>query len=323
VDEPDGVNGIRGEVLAPALAEQAIKNLIFLATALRIHPELSKSKYDALAAKKKRKLDGNDTENVNVEAEEDDAKENSEDNDDDGVEDGVEQVNISSGGDDAEVEVKSSPLDYFMKRMNLMSRRRGDDRRVAVFQFYAAFAASQPQVVVMKYLPEMIDALYRCGVDGQSNIQTHGTKPSPRPSSTTIVTGSDGKKAEETVDDVSVAELADEVLSLLEQTAGSEAYLAAYGDVQRKFTEKRDKRKRHRAAEAVTNPEQYATQKLERNKMKKEGEKRRKRVFGEMRKMGGSSGKRSGKGKGGKRPKSSAGALKHLGGGFGRKRMKG
>jgi U3 small nucleolar RNA-associated protein 20 len=224
------------------------------------------------------------------------------------VEEGGDNIEAVAN-EDAVEESRSDPIAYFMQRLNMMSRRRGDDRRVAVFQFYAAFASSQPIEVVVQHLPSIVDALYRCKVDGQSNIQKQ-------------VTVSQDTKEEE----MTVIELGDEVMTLLEQKVGSEAYLAVYGQVQRRFTEKRDKRKRQRAAEAVIDPKAFAERKLERNKLKKEGEKRRKRVFGEMRKIGGSSGKGKGKGKGrrgGSAPGSSAGGLKHGGGGFGRKRPKG
>jgi hypothetical protein len=127
-----------------------------------------------------------------------------------------------------------------------------------------------------------------------------------------------------------VAALAEEVLAVLERRAGQKPFLAALGEVQRRFLARRDKRKRGRRVEAVVDPEGHAKRRLAENRAKQAGAKRRRAAFGELRRAGGSRGTgkhRPGKGGGGK-GKSARGAVGGLAGGgkstggFGRKRPK-
>jgi hypothetical protein len=215
-----------------------------------------------------------------------------------------------------------------------------------VFQWFGAFAATQPQAVVRQHLPSMVDALHRAKVDGQSGDAVFGAHGGggdqaawPGSGDAAAAAGADGGGGGEGSSGASgaggglaegpflaVPLLIDEVLELLEEKAGATALLAARAEVQQRFGAKRDKRKRARAAAAVVDPASYAAQKLARNRQKKDGEKRRKRAFGEMRKAGGSRGKgkgKGGKGKGGRSMGNSGPGLQHLGGGFGRKRPKG
>ena len=365
LDEPDGANGARGEFLAPPLAEQAVKNLVFLANAMRHHPHLCNKAAVSLAAG--RSGDESKRHRQGAAAA---AAENDDDNDDE--EDDDEDDNASEGenSDEEETAERSSAAQpataatlatagsggangsdafgYLMRRTNPMSRRRGDDRRAAIFQWFGAFAATQPLAVVQQHLTTMVDALYRAKVDGQSAAAAAGgggggygkasseawSQDSHRGGGAAAeggiaAAGGDasggggGGVAESTL---AVPLLIDEVFELLEDKVGASTLLAARAEVQQRFDAKRDRRKRARAAAAVTDPESYAAQKLARNRQKKDGEKRRKRAFGEMRKAGGSRGKGKGKGKGkggGHSMGNSGPGLQHLGGGFGRKRPKG
>ena len=323
IDEPDGPTaGRRGEVLGPGLVEQSVKNLVFLAQALAHNPHLTPHRAIAPPAGAAGTAGGHgrgfsDAAAVDVESS------------------CLLIGDKESGGDDEEEEEEGKedaaaaglfdPLDYLMKRTNMMSRRRGDDRRAAVFQFFGAFAATQPKATVKKHLRSMVDALHRAKVDGQSNITATGQQmqqeqqqPEAAAAGVGAAGGGDGGGGEGVF---TVEALADEVLRLLEDKAGSAAFLKTLSQVQRRFLEKREKRRRGRAAEAIVDPEGAAERKLARNRQKKEGEKRRKRAFGEMRKAGGSRGKGKGKGKG--MGQSANRGLSHGGGGFGRKRAKG
>ena len=206
-----------------------------------------------------------------------------------------------------------------------MARRRGDDRRTAVFQWFGAFAASQPAADVARHLGLILDALFRAKVDGQSSDHAHPAAAPHGGAAGGGPAGSDAAAASAEAGPLPVAVLCDEVLALLEHKVGSAAFLAAYGNVQRRFGERRDKRRRLRAAEAVVDPAAAAERRMERSQQKREQDRRRKRAFGELRRAGGSSGKgRKGKGKGKGKGGSAAGrgGLQHKGGGFGRKRPK-
>ena len=353
MDEPDGPLGRRGEFLSPALAEQAVKNLVFLAAAMGHHPHLcekpaapprrSRAAGDTLGAALGGagqgagsgfiEEDEEEKDRQSSEGEEPEDEEEQEDEEENEDEDEEEDEEGAGGGGSG---APSDPLEYLMRRTNMMSRRRGDDRRAAVFQWYGAFAATQPEQAVSAHLGAMVDALFRAKVDGQSAQPaawgtaaaappTTSAAPGPGGSSAAGPGAGSGAVAEAAA--LSVGALCDEVLALLEEKVGAAAFLATHGEVQRRFLAKRDKRRRAKAAEALTDPEAFAARKLARNRQKAEGEKRRKRAFGEMRKAGGSRGK--GKGRGGKGGKGGGGGgggpsrgLKHGGGGFGRKRAK-
>jgi len=399
LDEPDGVGGLRGAYLSPALAEQSVKNLVFLAQALHHHPHLcgggkSGGRGRGRGAQKAHTAAatamGDGSEDVDEDAEEEEVKEkvndesnsggkdedvdgeastasDNNDDDDDDDDDDDEEDNDDELASGSGLALSGSggggrgggALGYLMRRTNMMSRRRGDDRRAAVCQWFGV-AATQPHAVVMAHLPAMVDALHRLRIDGQSKVGGSGgggggggvgvanvqmvhqarlvtSGASPAVASATAEAAATAAKAAAEKSAAAttaaalplpVGELVEEVLALLEAKAGAGAFLACLSKVQARFLARRDRRKRASAAEAVVDPAAHAARKLERNRQKKDAEKRKKRAFGEMRNAGGSRGK-GGKGKGGKgkgtvRGSSSHGlGLKHMGGGFGRKRPKG
>ena len=76
----------------------------------------------------------------------------------------------------------------------------------------------------------------------------------------------------------SEADLPREVLEVLEERCGSEAFLNAYASVKKKAREKREVRKREMAAENVRDPEAAAKRKIW--KQEKEKRRRKRRVEG-------------------------------------------
>ena len=65
---------------------------------------------------------------------------------------GAEPAADSAAGQDG-----SAPLAWLVRRMSQMSVRKGDDRRVAVFKWFAAVATTQSVETVTQFLPLMID----------------------------------------------------------------------------------------------------------------------------------------------------------------------
>ena len=106
-------------------------------------------------------------------------------------------------------------------------------------------------------------------IDGQSVAQAAPTQA--------IGAGEDGEELE------TVASVAAEVMSMIEEKVGSATYVNAYTVVQRRFAAKRDERKRARAAEAIVDPEAAAKRKIQRNLEKREWKKSsfKKRRFGD------------------------------------------
>jgi U3 small nucleolar RNA-associated protein 20 len=80
---------------------------------------------------------------------------------------------------------------------------------------------------------------------------------------------------EEDTQDGSPGELAKEVLELLEAKVGTPSFLKVYTAVQRAALQRRESRKRTRAAEAITDPEAAARRRLEKNAAKQQQRKRR------------------------------------------------
>jgi hypothetical protein len=75
-------------------------------------------------------------------------------------------------------------------------------------------------------------------------------------------------------------------LEILEDTCGTEAFVKAYAEVNRKAREKRDKRKQDIASEAVHNPSAAAQRKI--NKQLREKERRKRKIDDNRSKRGAS-----------------------------------
>ncbi len=90
-------------------------------------------------------------------------------------------------------------------------------------------------------------------IDGQSAARTFGNPAEPGGGPASVATPA----------------LCDELLGLLEDKAGARDFLEAYGATQKRFAGKRERRKRQRAAEAVTDPAAAAQRRMERSQAKK------------------------------------------------------
>lgn len=121
---------------------------------------------------------------------------------------------------------------------------------------FAAFASSQPKEVLRAVLRDMVEALSRPQLDGQS---------APAPTTAVAAGGEDGYRDGQEP----VPLLAEEVLQLLEEQAGSNAYIEVYTQVQRTFTLRRERRRMKRATEALVDPRAAAERKSQRNLLKK------------------------------------------------------
>ncbi|EKU22502.1 hypothetical protein NGA_0480900 [Nannochloropsis gaditana CCMP526] len=214
--------------LAPELSLRAVKSLVFLTSAM-VHTELELEHGGGSPVRADAALEG----------EEED------------VGGGESEVGVQEKGD-----APKDLLSWIFHRLSYMARRKGEDRRCAVFQFFAAVTTLEGQAVVERFLPHMLSPLYRATSDGQAEASAHGND---------------------------AVELAKEVTALIEEKAGATAFLKAFSDVQKQATQKRASRKQARAVEAITDPGAAAQRKLAKNVMKRETIKRKKGKYREIR----------------------------------------
>jgi len=214
--------------VAPELSLRAVKSLVFLTSAM-VHTELELEHGGGSPVRADAALEG----------EEED------------VGGGESEVGVQEKGD-----APKDLLSWIFHRLSYMARRKGEDRRCAVFQFFAAVTTLEGQAVVERFLPHMLSPLYRATSDGQAEASAHGND---------------------------AVELAKEVTSLIEEKAGATAFLKAFSDVQKQATQKRASRKQARAVEAITDPGAAAQRKLAKNVMKRETIKRKKGKYREIR----------------------------------------
>jgi U3 small nucleolar RNA-associated protein 20 len=214
--------------VAPELSLRAVKSLVFLTSAM-VHIELELERGGGSPVRADAALEG----------EEED------------VGGGESEVGVQE-----KVDAPKDLLSWIFHRLSYMARRRGEDRRCAVFQFFAAVTTLESQAVVERFLPHMLSPLYRATSDGQAEASAHGND---------------------------AVELAKEVTALIEEKAGATAFLKAFSDVQKQATQKRASRKQARAVEAITDPGAAAQRKLAKNVMKRETIKRKKGKYREIR----------------------------------------
>ncbi|CAM9625577.1 unnamed protein product, partial [Phaeothamnion confervicola] len=138
--------------LAPPLAVQAVKNLVFLSQAMRLNPQFCYADADSEAhadvttvpagAAASSGDDGGDARTASV------------DYGNDVVKDG-ERRRVRD----------RDPLLWLFHRLSYMARPKGEARRCAAFRFFAAAAAGQDTAFARRYLPHMLAPLRRAQLD--------------------------------------------------------------------------------------------------------------------------------------------------------------
>lgn len=173
----------------------------------------------------------------------------------------------SSGTDlveDEDNEQMKNPCKWIMSRLsNIAKPKLGSKRRESVFKCYAALCVTCKPDQLTPYLRLMIDSLDRAIREETNNLQSdehHATHP--------------------------LIALPKDVLNLLEDACGTEKFLEAYAEVNKKVREKKDKRKQDIAAEAVHDPASAAKRKIKKQLHEKE---RKKRRVNDMKSMRGAS----------------------------------
>uniref|UniRef100_A0A673BJE7 UTP20 small subunit processome component n=1 Tax=Sphaeramia orbicularis TaxID=375764 RepID=A0A673BJE7_9TELE len=140
---------------------------------------------------------------------------------------------------------------WLMKKLSLMAKREAAHtpkvplKRTCVFKFLGAIAMDLGKERLGPYLTTIITPLYR---------------------------ELDSTYAEQ---DPTLKNLAQELIELMKKQVGLERFSLAFSAVQKEFSQRRAARKRHRAMQAVANPDIAAKRKLKKNKNKIEAKKRK------------------------------------------------
>ncbi|XP_023206381.1 small subunit processome component 20 homolog isoform X2 [Xiphophorus maculatus] len=152
---------------------------------------------------------------------------------------------------DDEKDNRPPSLLWLMKKLSLMAKREAAYapkvplKRTCVFKFLGATAVDLGKERLGPYLTTIITPLYR---------------------------ELDSTYAEQ---DPTLKNLAQELIELVKKQVGLERFSLAFSAVQKEFSQRRAARKRHRAMQAVANPDIAAKKKLKKHKKKIEAKKRK------------------------------------------------
>ena len=146
-----------------------------------------------------------------------------------------------------------NPCKWIMSRLsNIAKPKHGSKRRESIFKCYAALCTSCTPEQLTPYLRLMITSLDRAIREETNNFPSE----------------------EQQMTHPSIA-FPKDVLNLLENVCGTEKFLEAYTEVNKRVREKKDKRKQDIAAEAVHNPSLAAKRKIKKQLHEKDRKKRR------------------------------------------------
>ncbi|XP_076578925.1 small subunit processome component 20 homolog [Chaetodon auriga] len=179
--------------------------------------------------------------------EEEEQRENGDE--EDGEEEGREEKDKEEEEDDKDDRPPS--LMWLINKLSLMAKREAAHtpkvplKRTCVFKFLGAIAMDLGKERLGPYLTTIITPLYR---------------------------ELDSTYADQ---DPTLKNLAQELIELLKKQVGLERFSLAFSAVQKEFSQRRAARKRHRAMQAVANPDIAAKKKLKKHKNKIEAKKRK------------------------------------------------
>ncbi|KAM9334967.1 small subunit processome component 20 homolog [Symphorus nematophorus] len=229
---------LQSKFLDTASGEQVIKNLLFVGKVIYlISPES-----DVAVPQEEAK----------EEEEEEEQRENGEEEEE--HEEGKEEKEKEEEEEEEEEDDKDDrppSLLWLMKKLSLMAKREAAYtpkvplKRSCVFKFLGAIAMDLGKERLGPYLTTIITPLYR---------------------------ELDSTYADQ---DPTLKNLAQELIELMKKQVGLERFSLAFSAVQKEFSQRRAARKRHRAMQAVANPDIAAKKKLKKHKNKIEAKKRK------------------------------------------------
>ncbi|CAM9997363.1 unnamed protein product, partial [Laminaria digitata] len=232
----------------PKLTEQCVKNLVFIGRAMHLNPHLCFAEEEEEAEEEGEGGGSGDEER----GEEAGDGADGDDDDDGGNGDdgggGVEGLGAQEGEEDVD------PLRWVFNRMSHMVVHKGEARRKAVFSWFLAMVAVHEPAVALSHMKLMLLPLRRAVLDAESGGVEHKERSS-------TVAGGNAAGPEK---DQTSAELATEVMELLEAKVGSGSFLEALTEVNMEISRKRVERKKQKAIEKATDPVAAAERRRER-----------------------------------------------------------
>lgn len=162
--------------------------------------------------------------------------------------------NTSRDGNDENnsSEKSKDPCLWLITRLSNIAKPKGDIRRSYVFKCFAALCTSCDSEQLRPYLELIIDP-----IDRAIREATNKLGPDDQPENDPKIT------------------LPKDVLEILEERCGTEAFVKALAEVNRKARDKRNKRKQDIASEAVHDPTAAAQRKIKKQQREKERKKRK------------------------------------------------
>lgn len=161
------------------------------------------------------------------------------------------------------------PVLWVITRLSNIARPKGTKRRQAVFKCFAAFA-SYCGNIIFDYLDLMLEPLHRTESETRNELEAPLLFGRARPANDSV--------SQE-------AQLAKDVLHLLEETCGDEHhedFMKAYAAVKMRAREKKEKRRLESKTEAVLDPQNAAKERI----LKQDREKKRRKRRVEESRMG-------------------------------------
>ncbi|KAK0145461.1 Small subunit processome component 20 [Merluccius polli] len=236
--------------LDTASGEQIIKNLIFVAkTTYLISPEsdIAFAQEEEEEKEEEKKEEEGEGEKEEDEGEEDEEGSEAREAEVEKAEVELEEKQVEEGDQDD----RPPSLLWIIKKLALMARREAANtpkiplKRLCVFKFLGAISMDLGKERLAPYLALILQPLYR---------------------------ELDSTYAEQ---DPTLKNLSQELIELLKKQVGLKRFSMAFSGVQKEFTQRRAARKRHRALQAVANPDIAARKKLKKHKNKIQAKKRK------------------------------------------------
>jgi len=163
------------------------------------------------------------------------------------------------------------PVFWLIQRLSRIVKNKGAQRRMAVFKCYAAFSASNFEIVA-PHLELMLEGLHRTITEAKNEIENQALSQR-QTSSTFSPAGDTNIHGDAPVTEYTIAE---QVLRLLEDNCTSSTdFLNAYAEVKRRAHGKKQQRKIDQKTEAVRNPQAAAERKIKKQERNKQRRKRR------------------------------------------------
>jgi len=148
------------------------------------------------------------------------------------------------------VSTHRKPVTWLVTRLSNIAKLQGDKRREAIFKCFAALTTSCETSTMEPYLELMLEPLNR-------------------------VIAENSNKSNLAENSLPLLDLSKELLQMLEDAFGTDAFLKAFTVVKDKAREKRERRKKELITEAVNDPKAAITRKIHKQEKEKRRKKRR------------------------------------------------